>query len=151
LNDVAKVLWRRKWLILGVTASALALSYGVTRRSHKVYRATAQLIVMPRPITPMTMADPNGSANQQSAESPETQVLMLNSPGMAYRTLVWLKNREIATGHSDSLSHLNPEAITEAVTVVAPKDTTILNVSAEAEQPEKAERLANAICQAFVD
>jgi len=151
LNDVVRVLWRRKWFLLLIVAISLGATYVHTRRSPKVYRATGQLIVMSHAITPMSLADPNSAASQLAAESPETQVLMLNSSGMAIRTLLWLKNQELATGRLEPLSEMSPEQISDAVTVVAPRDTTILNVSAEAAGPERAERLANAVCAAFVE
>ena len=138
-------IWRRKWLLLVTTLVCLGAAALVTQHMTKLWRASAQMVLTQRPVSlPMSQ---QGSV-EQPPESVETQIGMLQSDGMMERTIVWLKNDTISKGQSFSLI---PQDLSRAVNVTNPRDSALINVTADAPSADQASLLANALCQAFVD
>lgn len=152
--DLVAMLWRRKWLLLLCTCIGVGGAYLITKRMKNRWRASAQMIVIQR-----SNPNSNNASDAYSAplmENAETQVQMIQSDGMARRTLDWLKNK--ALEKKQTLADLGitdeNEILTQFaanVTVKVPSETNLLLVSATGPTAEQAMALTNAVCKAFVD
>ncbi len=152
--DLLAMLWRRKWLLLLCTTLGIGAAHLYTARLHYRWKASAQMIVIQRGSVQ------SGNASEASYSAPlmenaETQVQMIQSDGMAQRTLDWLKNKAFAEkktlrdlGVTDE-NELH-DKFASLVTVKVPTDTNLLAISATGPTAEQSAVLTNAICQAFV-
>ncbi len=148
LWDVLAILWRRLWVIILCIGVALGVAYYISRHTQRAWLGSAQLIVLQIVPTVTTQSDRGA---QSMVESTETQLSMLQSTEMARRTIIWLKNKPASL-------HLTPRDIPrnvldfqKAISVLAPKDTNLINVSVEAGSRARAKLWTDAVCDAFVD
>jgi capsular exopolysaccharide synthesis family protein len=150
IRDLLWVAWRHKWMILFLLAASLCLAYLLTKRMKPKWQADALMIVIQRGNnTQNNMIDPSNPASPL-VETPDTQISMLESDGMAIRTINQLKNDALAAGHPTDSVKYSIADIENAMTVNNPKGTNILQVSMSAENPEEAAKLANTVCKAMV-
>lgn len=148
LSDVARALWRRKWIILLVVPLFMAAAYFYTQRLPKQWQADAQLLVVQRP-------DYGGAVtiNGYVAPTPEsitTQIGMLHTAAMADRALSWLKNQELITGQTYDTGGANPGSLQGSLSVSSPPDSQLINLSVVGSSHDQAVLLTNAVAQSFV-
>ena len=153
-RTVVSIAWRRKWVILAVVALVMGVTVQWTRRQPQMWRANAQMMIIQRMASPT--ATPEQSLTNPLMESTSTQIALLESDGMAGRTLAWLKNDAFEKGKAtDELGMVEDESIwrdfQKNVRVSAPEGTNIINVQVSLNHPERARALADAICNAFVE
>jgi capsular exopolysaccharide synthesis family protein len=153
-KSVAIAVWRRKWIVMIVVAAALAATHYITQRQPRLYRATAQMMLL-QPA-PTTANSPEAQLSSPATESAETQLSLLRSDGMAWRVLAWLKNDAFNKGQTqDRLGMINKNKLwrdfQSIVKFANPENTNIITVTVSHENPEIASELANVICLAFAD
>ncbi len=153
-KSVAIAVWRRKWIVMIVVAAALAATHYITQRQPRLYRATAQMMLL-QPA-PTAANSPEALLSSPATESAETQLSLLRSDGMAWRVLAWLKNDAFNKGQSqDRLGMINKNKLwrdfQSIVKFANPDNTNIITVTVSHENPEIASELANVICLAFAD
>ncbi len=146
--DVFRILLRRLWVIALVISACLACAFYVSKRTIKTWRATAEVICIQRSATAAPTTETAYAAPM--VESIETQLAMVQSLAMAQRTVNYLKNE--ALSHHVSMEDVpeDLEKFQRLITVNNPKDTNLVDVTVEANSPERARKWANAVCQAFV-
>lgn len=149
LSDVARVLWRRKWIILAVTLVFLVGAYLITQRMPKQWQAEAQLSLIQRPVTGKASIDDPGYTAPMS-ESVQTQLGMLQTAAMADRALSWLKNKELTTGQAQDVGDMTIADLQRSVTVTNPKESDLINLAVLAPSRDQALLLTNAVAQSFV-
>ncbi|MGQ9808774.1 MAG: GumC family protein [Armatimonadota bacterium] len=148
VRDVLGVVWRRLWVILLVTGAALGTAAYVSFTTPPRWRAEAQVILVQR--TPAVL--PDQTSGRDLRETISTQVAMLRSYAMAIRTINYLKNKALEGAISeDVLRDLDPEKLVKNLEVGSPEGTDIVQIRVVADSRAKAETLANAICEAFVE
>lgn len=148
LSDVARALWRRKWIILLVVPLFVVAAYFYTQRLPKQWQADAQLLVVQRP-------DYGGAVTingyiPPAPESISTQIAMLHTPAMADRALSWLKNQELITGLTYDTGGATPGSLQGSLSASSPSDSQLINLSVVGSSHDQAVLLTNAVAQSFV-
>ncbi|MGI4788515.1 MAG: GumC family protein [Janthinobacterium lividum] len=149
LSDVARALWRRKWIILLVTLAFVVGAYFVNKHTPKQWQAEAQLLLIQRPEGGKVGA-PDAVYTAPVSTSIETQIGMLQTAEMADRTLSWLKNRELTTGQTMDIGAMDIGSLQHSLTVVNPKDSELINLAVLAPSRDQAIVFTNAVAQSFV-
>ncbi|KAA6407031.1 MAG: hypothetical protein FRX48_09097 [Lasallia pustulata] len=134
LSDVARALWRRKWIILLVVPLFVVAAYFYTQRLPKQWQADAQLLVVQRPDYARRGHDQ--WVHPPAPESISTQIAMLHTPAMADRALSWLKNQELITGLTYDTGGATPGSLQGSLSASSPSDSSlsiyaIANIQAE--------------------
>ena len=148
IRDFVAVLRRRAWLILPILLLCLAGAYEWTLHTPKTYRAESEMMVVQPP--PSSGSDSANNPLPQSGQSMETQVALIQSAEMARRTGDELKNGGIYSHQLSDTASLSAENIQDSLKVTNPMDSNLLVVTADADGPEQAKNLANAVARAFV-
>jgi capsular exopolysaccharide synthesis family protein len=131
LDQIIGVLWRRRLTFLVTALACIAAVVAVTLSLPKTYRATASLLV--------------GTPQSNFATTD-----LLNQITRTYATLA--SNPHVADVVVSRLPFSTTrDSLMNAISVVPVESTQLIEVSAEAHSSTRAQRLANAYAQAFVD
>ena len=149
LSDVARALWRRKWIILLVTPVFIVAAYFVTQRMPKQWQAQAQLVMIQRPEVG-SMGAPDAAYVAPASGSMETQLGLLQTSTMAERAVSWLKNQELTTGQPADADTVSPGELQHSLAVSNPKESELIDIAVLSSSRDKALLLANAVAQSFV-
>ena len=148
MKDFTQMLLRRKWVVVPIMLICLGGAYLWTLNAPKIWRAEAQLQLVPQAIFSNT-AQSNSNPSTPTAETMETQIAMIQSPGMVERTLSQLKNDSLVhNGTTDTDYTL--DGIQDSIKVTNPLDSADLVVTADGTDRVQAQTLANAVAHAFV-
>ena len=148
LSDVARALWRRKWIILLVPPLFIVAAYFYTQHLPKQWQADAQLLLVER-----GSYGGAGTAIGYVPPAPEsitTQIGMLHTAAMADRALSWMRNQELLTGQSYDTDGVSPGSLQGSLSVSSPTDSQLINLSVLGSSHDQAQNLANAVAQSFV-
>lgn len=133
LEQVLRVLWRRKWIVLLTVLSCTVSTYVVTKSANKVYEATATLFVGD------TKSAPDDFAALQSAQSlAKTYAELIQSRNVADR---------VATDHPGVGSG---QELLDRVTFEPVSQTQLILLTAEAGSAKGAAVLANAYAKSLI-
>ena len=149
LGDVAKALWRRKWIIVLVTTLFVVGAHFYAQRLPKQWVAVAQLRLVERPDIG-TVGDAQSGYHAPAPDSIATQIGMLQTAAMADRALSWLKNQELKTGESLDTEGVNIGTLQGSLAVSNPLDSQLINLSVYGSSRDQALQLTNAVAQSFV-
>ena len=153
VKDFVAVLRRRAWLILPILLLCVGGAYAITMGTPwtkgipKTWKGEAQVEMLHRVLT--TSGNSLDGVQAQADESMETQMGLIQSYEMGRRTVVELKRAAFDEKKSTESVTLTPGQVEEAVKVVNPTDSALLNISAEADSREQALNLAEAVAKAF--
>lgn len=151
LGEIAGALWRRKVVFLLILMACLGLAALATHRMTPRWRADAEMVLVQR--------DTRNDAAKTSYAAPlvetvDTQMAMLQSAGMAQRTLEWLRSHPGKAGAHSAGREIDynwtAATLQKAITITNPKETEVIQVSVEAASPGQAAQAADAVCQAFL-
>ena len=149
----SRIFQRAGWLILLITLLSVGAAILISSLEPKSYLSEAQMVLVQRPISVHLTGTGDTMAVTQMApelETVDTQMGMLQSTGMYQHTMDWLKNDALAKGQSTTgFDDMTPKQFSHDVAFVNPRNSNLLVVDAEAEDPQKAAVLANAVVQAF--
>lgn len=142
LRDYVRIVWLRKWFVLGIVVvfTLLALAYSFTR--PKVYEASAQMM-----YSPPTSVDDPGSASSIDVNSLTIQLQSVGNIINTARVRAQAKTFGAPTDQSYSVT----------ATVVIPPGTNSsalpdsVNVTARASSPGVAADVANAYAKAVIE
>ncbi len=149
LGEIATILWRRRLVFLLALAACLGPAALISHRMSKQWRAEAQMVLIQRATTGSEASKATSYA-PPVIETVDTQMAMLQSDAMPQRALDWLRSRPGPAGAVFGGKEWTAAAFQHAVTFSNPKETNVIQVSAEAHSPEQAAQMANAVCQAFL-
>ena len=141
----------KRWLLLPVLLLGLGVAYTETRHPLKappIFRAEAQMEILHS--APDASSDPLGNTPPQADESLATQMALIQGGEMARRTLNQMKNEALIRGLPADAVPFTPAQIQKAVRVTNPPGTSLLTVTADADDPEQAGKLAEAVVRAYV-
>lgn len=127
LRDVARLSWKRRWVVLGVLAACLALSAAFLATQAKQYESTATLA-----LTPATQ-------NQTLTITPDALSALLGTYAETAKSRLLRHRAELALKRP-----LGGPVSTDTVA-----GTGILRISARAHNPETAAQNAAAVATAF--
>ena len=135
--EILPVLWRYRWMLLGVAVGAAALAYGLSLLQPTRYTATAQMI----------LSDPRNAGVFRD----ETRIVIdpvryvRTQAELADSTLVLARVAEI-TG-----STLSVDTLDQRISTRASRDLDLITIVAEDHTATGAQQLANAVGQAYQD
>lgn len=147
-GDLLRILFRRSWCIALFLGASISIAWFVSKRTPKAWKATGQIIVINR--LPGNSGNSSGPSPSALLETTETQTGLIQSYTMARRTIDWLKNDALSKGRPTDSVKIDVPTLQRAITANAWRDTNLIDISVEAESPERAVELTNAVCQAFV-
>lgn len=146
-GDIARALWRNRWLVLALTALCIGGGFLATRMMTKKWKAEAQVVLLQRPVTGKPSDDPSYVA--PISETIDTQLGMMQTATQAERALNWMRNQDMITGQTPSGPPLTQADIQSDLTVVNPKNSDLIDVTVQAPDRRQALTLANAVIFSF--
>ncbi len=163
LREIAQVLFQHRWLVVGVTVLVLAAGTIWTVRTPKIYQAATTLEYNPSPSKPLgqsveDVADPIGNF-WATREFFNTQNRVIESRDVSRRATLALGLHEdptyISQSDDDAGAAPNLEATVQAlrsrITVEPVEDTRLVRIHARDVKPERAQLIADAIADAYID
>lgn len=148
LTEILAVLWRRRLVFLVTVAVCLGVAGLASHQMTRKWRADAEMVLVQRATN---QSDPTKAAYAPPVvETIDTQMAMLQSNAIPQRASAWLHSQP-DQGHS--LFGGKPwtaEDLQRTILITNPKETNVIQVSAEAPSPQQAATLANAVCFVFL-
>jgi capsular exopolysaccharide synthesis family protein len=160
----ARVLWKRKWLVLLVTLLGCGAAYAWTHRQPRVYQADCTLEYDPNPPKPLGHDLEDSAAASMWWETREyfaTQNKIISSRAVAekvVRKLSLHENADFWGVPAEERAHWQRASITDTAqrlrsmtTVSQERDTRLVHIMARDNSPERAMLLANAVADAYIE
>ncbi|GAB3644731.1 Wzz/FepE/Etk N-terminal domain-containing protein [Glycomyces tarimensis] len=133
LADYGIIARRSWWLIVGTVAAALAAGLGYTAVTEPVYESTASVLVLPTATdTDVAGARTPGPVNLDT----EAQIV---------------KSTDIAQAAAERLSAPSSDELSKRVSVAVPPNTSVLEISFRADDPEEAKTGTVAFSEAYLN
>jgi len=164
LFEYARLLWKRKWLVLLCSALGFGAAYLWTRTQVRVYQADCTIEYEPNPAKPLgrSMDDTDGPARYfETREYYATQNKILASRSVAERVVRKLSLHENADFWEvplDERSSWKAAAVTDtarllqsAATIKPERDTSLVHLLVRDTNPERAAMLANGMADAYLE
>ncbi|MDB4986386.1 MAG: Tyrosine-protein kinase EpsD, partial [Myxococcaceae bacterium] len=165
LGVLLRELWRYKFVVPTVAVLVIAGVAFWTMRQTRIYEAVATLEYDPHPVQPLGSAveDPNLSgAYWGTQEFYETQNFILKSRSLAERVVRQLRLHQdrdfMRTGGTEGPAPTSNASVAnatsllmEAVKVEQVRDTRVVSIRARDSSPDRAQRIANALAEAYID
>jgi non-specific protein-tyrosine kinase len=129
LRDYLDVIRRRKWLVVGVAALAVAASLAVSLLQTKLYQATAEVLLQPRASEEIFTPDSAQANRDQNAVQTEIEVM---------------RSRSVEQAVAKELGR------TPNVSISAKGQTSVVQVSATNVKPAEAAREANVFVNGYI-
>ncbi|MDP8230591.1 MAG: polysaccharide biosynthesis tyrosine autokinase [Candidatus Gorgyraea atricola] len=151
MRDYLNIISRRKWLVISFFLITVTLVTVTSFMQKKVYRATATVIVDVEGPSVLAVKDvvKLGETNYFAyRDYIETQQEIIRGRRTAYRVM---KNLGLIKKEEFSESKDPIQTLLEKVKVELLRDTRIINVRAEDNDPNLASRIANEFAKVYVD
>ena len=133
LADYGIIARRSWWLIVGTVAAALTAGIGYTAATDEVYESTASVLVLPTATdTNVTGARTPGQVNLDT----EAQIV---------------KSTEVAQAAAERMSAASTDELAKQVSVTVPPNTSVLEISFRADDPEQARAGTVAFSEAYLE
>ena len=149
LRRLLDLLWRRRWIVLPMILGALLLGLLYSARAHRIYEATATLLVNTSPLaSEKRPEDPNASPDAPPTDVPgvdearrlETQLEIVKTDGILQAAINRLDAPDKAVIEDNF--DLNVSSI---------RNTDLVNVTVDSASASASVALANAICAAYIE
>lgn len=151
-QDVWSIVRRRAWIVVLLIAVSFGVAHYVSRQTPREWRAQAQMILVKRSAPVVTVNQSGGGGSNTVLENVDTQVALIKTTGMAWRTINYLKNEAVAKRVPQSaVPQVPPQELQKQIDADPITDTDLFQVSVEAGSREEARRLADAVCRAFIE
>jgi len=146
LQDLMRVIMRRRWIVLGAFLPVLVSSIIFSARQPNIYEANISLLVQRdnKPILGMMME------TEQSRNMINNQVEIIRSRSLADEAALILKARPDARELGFLADTLLTETIMFSTTVLSSRTTDVITVVASSNGPAQAAAIANTVGQAFI-
>jgi capsular exopolysaccharide synthesis family protein len=148
-KDVLRIIFRRKWIALGIVAACLAVAVAYNYTAERIYQARARVLI-----------DANGQDivpfRSGSGADPSRFDYFVTQ-------LEVLKSRAVAKQALERLKELSPDPATQSGQIArllgalgvspvkgANGDTRVVDVTYQSTNPERAAQMSNAIADAYV-
>jgi len=152
IRDYCPILIRRKWIAISFFVITVSLMTWMTFKQVPVYRASATVIVDAQSPDILAVKDivKLGESNYFAYKAYiETQQEIIKSRRVAYKVF---KNLDYLRDKEEFRNAGNPiDALLKKLKVELVRDTRIIKVSAEDENPKDARNIANEFSKVYVD
>jgi len=146
LQDLLRIIMRRRWIVLGAFLTVLLSSIIFSFRQPNIYEANVSLLVQRdnKPILGMMME------TEQSRNMINNQVEIIRSRSLASEAALILKARPDARELGFLADTLLTDNIMFSTTVLSSRTTDIITVIATSSDPAQAAAIANTVGQAYI-
>lgn len=146
LQDLMRVIMRRRWIVLGAFLPVLVSSIIFSARQPNIYEANISLLVQRdnKPILGMMME------TEQSRNMINNQVEIIRSRSLAGEAALILKARPDARELGFLADTLLTETIMFSTAVLSSRTSDVITVVASSNGPTQAAAIANTVGQAFI-
>ena len=146
LQDLLRIIMRRRWIVLGAFLTVLLSSIIFSFRQPNIYEASVSLLVQRdnKPILGMMME------TEQSRNMINNQVEIIRSRSLASEAALILKARPDARELGFLADTLLTDNIMFSTTVLSSRTTDIITVIATSSDPAQAAAIANTVGQAYI-
>lgn len=143
-QSLIEVVWRRRWVVLAVTAASLAAAILYLAQAVPFFQSSARLYI--EQAGPRVLVD--NPWDRQSLNYLNTQAeLMRSTPILAGALELAAKRGAVSLGGADNGVAL----LKGALSVAVGKDDDIITVSLELPDPQEAALLVNSVVESYVD
>ncbi|MEW6046036.1 MAG: GumC family protein [Bacillota bacterium] len=142
LRRYLALLWRRRWLIAGVTAMSALAAVLLTRAATPLYEATTTVLIRPGSSSMAVQENAAAALLLGSKSSLQNYVELLKSRTVIERVVLRLEGPGGVTPE-------RVERLRSAVTVQPVPNTDTVRISVRLPDPGEAEQVANAIVESF--
>lgn len=155
LTDYLMVLWRRKAMIVGTVLLGMLAALAYLWLAEPVYRATAILELHPNEPQILSEVEQVGAGPGREETFLNTQYALLQSRAVAEHVVDRLSEKEQSRLLDDrsAAEASRPRlvrAIRQGISVYAPKDSRLVEVSFDSTEAELAAAVANAVVASYV-
>ena len=148
LLEIGAILWRRRVIFFVIAAACLSIAGLVSSHMTKKWRADAQMVLVQHATNG---ADPSKAAYAPPViETVDTQMAMLQSNAIPERAAAWLHQQPDRGRSLFAGKPWTSEDLGRTLTISNPKETNVIEISAEAPSPQQAAAIANAVCHVFL-
>ena len=164
LVDYARLLWKRKWLILLIAVIGCGAAYAWTLRQPRIYQADCTLEYDPDPPKPLgrDLEDSNnGGMWWESREYFATQNKIIASRAVAEKVVrklslhenpdFWAVPAEERTRWRRASISDTAQLLQSMVTVSQERETRLVHIMTRDRSPERAMLLSNSIADAYIE
>lgn len=162
--DFAALLWRERWVMLGVFLALMAAGAALASRMEKVYPARASLLVrlgQEYVYQPRAGADPQGTTAANINEVIQSEREILTGDGLRQRVIEQLgytrvfpdraaKWRRASPREQARLVAAGAEAMGERMGAEAAPDQNVIRVTYKDKDPERAALVLNALLNEYL-
>jgi capsular exopolysaccharide synthesis family protein len=132
-----EVIWRRRWLVLGVVVVATLGTYMISKAATKQYASTAQVQLQPQSSGPLLGGQ---TGTETLAQDLAATQLLLRTPRLAVQ----------------AASRLRPpprdrQSLLSQITVTTDQDAGFVIIRGQDPNPRRAAAIANAVAAALID
>lgn len=154
VSEYWRVLYRRKWPIILVTALCIAGSYGLTRRQQPVFRARASVEVRNLNEDFLNARNVSPTSTSSNVYLPEydiqTQTRFLQSRGVLEGALGRTDLQQRLAGHDKNAREVALARIGEGLAVRAQPNTRLIEITYDSTDRKLAADAANAILDSAI-
>jgi polysaccharide biosynthesis transport protein len=132
IRDYARLLLRRKWIVLATLVLVPALAVGFALRQESLYTSSAKVLLKQGNIAAALAGVSDYSYYADPNRTAETQIQLAETPAVAARVL-----------DAAGIENGDPNALLGSVAITPEANADILNFAVTSQDPALAERLAN--------
>ncbi len=143
LREYMRILWNRKWLIIGLVVIALIASYFLSNQMTRIYQTSVMVMIEEGSGTENILSDRLSILGGQGNKI-ATYREMLRSRRTLQKVITELGLRNRETGE-----YIKVESLKDNITINVKGDTKLIDVTVNYPDPEKAARIANTLIAVF--
>jgi polysaccharide biosynthesis transport protein len=132
IRDYARLLLRRKWVVLATILLVPALAVLFALRQPALYQASAKVLLKQGSLAATLSGIEDSSVWVDPNRVAQTQIELATTPAVAARVL-----------KAAGMPNADPNALLGSVSITAQPDADILNFTVTTDDPARAQRLAN--------
>lgn len=145
LREYITLLWRKKWLIIGLVVIAAVASYFISQQMTKIYQ-TSTLVMVKEDSGAQELFSDQFSFISGSSSKVATYTEMLKSRRILQKVIEELNLRDEETGEL-----ISPGGLKDSISVSGTRETNLISITVTYPDPVVARDIANKLVEVFKD
>ncbi len=146
LREYFRLLWQRKWIIIGLVFIAVIGSYFISREMTRYYQTSTLVMVQDDKQMAEELFSGQSSLFGSGGNKVATYTKMLTSRRILAQVIDDLKLADLETGEPISTS-----ALKRAISVNGEQETNLITITVTYPDPHLAQAIANQLVKVFID
>ncbi|SDC08279.1 MULTISPECIES: GumC family protein [unclassified Candidatus Frackibacter] len=143
LREYFNIIWRQKWLIIGICILAVVISYVVSMQMQRVYQ-TSTLVMIKEDQGVQNLFDEKLSLLTGQTDKVATYTQLLKSRRIIEKVIKELDLREEETGEL-----IEPKALRDRISIAGNAEDNLINITVNYPDPVTAKKIANTLVAKF--